>query len=196
MCVKCIILPALLFSNSGFLIHFWYNAHNTGSGRTIDPFSTGYQARCSSRQRSSHVSLSRISFAILVVSMAWSSVHRAFVVVTYFKCGDFVIAAQRQFLIHFGVGRHGRVPNSKIIPLWIRNFRQTSSALKRKSTGRPRSAMSQETIAAVIHAVTTSPQRSAAKHALALEVSDRSVRRIIHLDLKFHPYKIMMVQEF
>ena len=45
------------------------------------------------------------------------------------------------------------------------------------------------------HAVTTSPQSSAAKHALALELPDRSVRGILHLDLKFHPYKIMMVQE-
>ena len=35
----------------------------------------------------------------------------------------------------------------------------------------------------------------AAKHALGFVVSDRSVRRILHLDLKFHPYKIMMVQE-
>ena len=45
------------------------------------------------------------------------------------------------------------------------------------------------------HAVTTSPQHSATKHALALGVSDRSVRRILHLDLKFHPIKIIMVRE-
>ena len=94
-----------------------------------------------------------------------------------------------------GVGRHGRVPNRKTILLWIRNFRQASSALKPKSPGRPRSVQTPETITTVRHAITTSPQRSAAKHALALGVSDRSVRRILHLDLKFHPYKIMMVQE-
>ena len=85
--------------------------------------------------------------------------------------------------------------NRKIILLWIRNFRQTSSVLKRKSPGRPRCVQTPETITTVRHAVTTSPQRSAAKHAFALGVSDHSVRRILHLDLKFHPYKIMMVQE-
>ena len=161
----------------------------------MHPFSTGRQARCSSRKRSSHVPLSSISFAISVVSMAWSTEHRAFVVETYFKCGGSVIAAQRQFRTHFGVGRHGRVPNRKTILLWICNFRQTSSALKRKSPGRPSSVQIPETITTVRHAVTTSPQRSAAKHALALGVSDHSVRRILHLYLKFHSYKIMMVQE-
>ena len=161
----------------------------------IYPFSTGHQACCSSRKRSSHVSLSSISFAISFVSMAWNTEHRAFVVETYFKCGDSVIAAQRQFCTHFGVGWHGRVPNRKTILLWIRNFWQTSSALKRKSPGRPRSIQAPETITTVEHAVTTSPQHSAAKHALGLGVSDCSVRRILHLDLKFHPYKIMMVQE-
>ena len=158
-------------------------------------FSTGHQVRCSSRKHSSHVSLSSISFVILVVSMAWSTEHNAFVVETYFKCGDSVIAAQRQFRTHFGVGWHGRVPNRKTILLWLRNFRQTSSTLKQKSPGRTRSIQTPETITTVRHAVTTSPQHSAAKHALALGVSDPSERRILHLDLKFHPYKMMMVHE-
>ena len=100
----------------------------------IHPFSTGHQARCSSRKRSSHVSLSSVSFAISVI-MTWNTEHCAFVVETYFKWGDSVIAAQRQFRTHFGVGRHGRVSNRKTILFWIRYFRQTSSALKRKSPG-------------------------------------------------------------
>ena len=158
-------------------------------------FSTDHQAHCSSSQRSSHVSLSSISFAISVVSMAWSTEHHAFVVETYFKCGDSVIAAQRQFCTHFGAGQHRRVPNRKPVLLWIRNFRQTSSPLKQKSPDRPRSVQTQETITTVRHAVTTSPQCSAAKHALALGISDCSVQRILHLDLEFLPYKIMMVQE-
>jgi hypothetical protein len=47
----------------------------------------------------------------------------------------------------------------------------------------------------VRQAVTTSPQRSAIKHDLALGISDWSVRRILHTDLKFHPYKMIVVQE-
>ena len=161
----------------------------------IYPFSTGRQARCSSRKLSSHVSLSSISFAISVVSIAWSTEHCAFVVEIYFKCGDSVIVAQRQFRTHFGVGQDGKVPNRKTILLWIRNFRLISSALKRKSPGRLRSVQTPETTTTVRHALTTSPQRSAVKHALALGVSDRTVRRILHLELKFHPCKMKMAQE-
>jgi hypothetical protein len=47
----------------------------------------------------------------------------------------------------------------------------------------------------VRQAVTTSPRRSTVKHALALGISARSVSRILHTDLKFHPYKMAVVQE-
>ena len=39
-----------------------------------------------------------------------------------------------------------------------------------------------------------SPRRSARKHEIALHISDRSVRRFLLADLKFHPYKIQVVQ--
>ena len=40
-----------------------------------------------------------------------------------------------------------------------------------------------------------SPRRSAQKHAAALWLSDRSVRRILHRDLRMHPYKIAIAQK-
>jgi hypothetical protein len=40
-----------------------------------------------------------------------------------------------------------------------------------------------------------SPDRSARKHSAALGVSDRTVRRILHEDLSFHPYKILITQQ-
>ena len=40
-----------------------------------------------------------------------------------------------------------------------------------------------------------SPSRSAVRHAAALRISDRTGRRILHKDLKFHPYKIQIAQE-
>ena len=40
-----------------------------------------------------------------------------------------------------------------------------------------------------------SPTRSARKHATALGISDRTVRRIIHEELRFHPYKMAVVQQ-
>ncbi|GFS35834.1 DUF4817 domain-containing protein, partial [Nephila pilipes] len=44
-------------------------------------------------------------------------------------------------------------------------------------------------------AVLKSPKRSACTHAVALQLSDRTVRRILHENLKFHPYKLVVVQK-
>jgi len=46
------------------------------------------------------------------------------------------------------------------------------------------------------NAVEQSPRRTAVRHAQALRLSDTTVRRILHQDLNFHPYKLMLVQEF
>ena len=40
-----------------------------------------------------------------------------------------------------------------------------------------------------------SPRRSVRRHSQLLNLSDRSVRRILHHDLHFHPYKLQIVQE-
>ena len=74
-------------------------------------------------------------------------------------------------------------------------FRQTCSALKKNSAGSPRTATGLDNVAAVRAAIERSPRRSARKHAIALQLSERSVRRILHRDLKMHPYKMVIAQE-
>ena len=78
---------------------------------------------------------------------------------------------------------------------WVSSFRQTGSALKPTSPGRPRAATGPENVAVVRASILKSPRRSAWKHAAALRLSDRSVRRILHRDLRMHPYKIATAQK-
>ena len=40
-----------------------------------------------------------------------------------------------------------------------------------------------------------SPQRSARRHSFALHSTPRTVRRILHEDLKFHRFRIQLVQQ-
>ena len=127
--------------------------------------------------------------------MNWTGEHRAFAIETFIKSNESVITTIRAFRTHFAIGRHGQVPDRKTVLSWVSNFRATGSALKRKSTSRPRSARTPENIAAVRESVQRSPSRSAVKHAALLRLSDRTVRRILRADLKFHPYKMMIVQE-
>ncbi|PNF42023.1 hypothetical protein B7P43_G12304 [Cryptotermes secundus] len=127
--------------------------------------------------------------------MAWHSEHRAFVVEEYIRNGESVITTQRAFRIRFELGRHDPVPDRKTIHVWVSNFRATGSALKKKSPGRPRTVTTPENVARVRASIQQSPKHSALKHAAALGLSDRSVRRILHRNLHMHPYKMMVTQE-
>jgi transposase len=115
--------------------------------------------------------------------MAWSVEHRAFVVEKFIQNGGSPIMTQRAFRFRFALRPRDPVPDKKTIHNWVSNFRQTGSALKRKSPGRPRTATGPEAVAAVRASIERSPRRSARKHADALRLSDRSVRRILHRDL-------------
>lgn len=139
--------------------------------------------------------MSRLLEAVLVAMEQWSSAHRAFVVETYFKSGDSVVVTQRQFRRHFNVPCGGRIPSRNTIKLWVQNFRSTGSTLKQKPEGRPRSVRTPDNVERVRQAVQTSPHRPMRRQAAALRMSDRSVRRILHMDLHYHPYKIAIVQQ-
>ena len=105
------------------------------------------------------------------------------------------MAGRRAFRIRFAPGRRVTVPDKKTIYRWVSNFRQTGSALKQTSPGRPRTATGPENVAVVRASILKSPRRSARKHAAALRLSERSVRRILHRDLRMHPYKIAIAQK-
>jgi hypothetical protein len=127
--------------------------------------------------------------------MRWTGEHRGFVVEAYYENSRSVIATQRAFRTRFALGQNASVPDRKTILLWISNLRATRSTLKRKSPGRPRTVRTPENVEAVRASIQQSPKRSARKHAMALGISSRSLRRILHTDLKLHPYKIMLAQE-
>jgi len=130
-----------------------------------------------------------------VYTMAWLGEHRAFIVEEFIKNGGSPVATQRAFRIRFVLGRREAVPDKKTIYHWVSNFRQTGSALKQSSPGRPRTATGPENVAVVRASIQKSPRCSARKHAAALRLSDRSVRRILHRDLRMHPYKIAIAQK-
>ena len=127
--------------------------------------------------------------------MAWSGEHRTFVIEEFVKNGESVVATQRSFRRHFSLNRHDPVPTEKTIHRWVSNFRQTSSALNRRRSGRPRTRTAQENVTAVADSIEQSPRRSIRKHAFALHMSATSVHRILYRSLHMHPYKIMVVQE-
>ncbi|KAL4084247.1 hypothetical protein QTP88_028072 [Uroleucon formosanum] len=127
--------------------------------------------------------------------MVWTGVHRGFVVRAYYENNHSVIATQRDFRIHFGIPRTESIPSANTIKFWIRQLEETGSTLSGLGHGAPRTVRTPENVQLVRESIEQSPRRSARKHAVALGISDRSLRRILHEDLSFHSYKLMLVQE-
>lgn len=124
----------------------------------------------------------------------WTAEHRAFAVKTFYKNNNSYILTRRLFRNHFHVNRNDALPSDHAIKIWVRNFEETSSALKKKSR-KGKSVRTPENIETVRDAVARSPQRSARRHAVSLGISYTSLRRILHKDLHYQPYKIQIVQE-
>ncbi|QQP51582.1 Transposable element Tc3 transposase [Caligus rogercresseyi] len=126
--------------------------------------------------------------------MRWNREERAFAVEAYFSNHQSVIATQRSFRTHFNVAPRGPVPDRKSIIARVKTFRETGSTTQ-QIIRIARRVRTPENIEAVRTSILQSPQRSVRKHASALALSARSVRRNFHEDLNFHPYKITIVQE-
>jgi len=124
--------------------------------------------------------------AISVATEQWTAQHRAFVVEVYFKNGDSAITT-RLFRRHFNIPRHGRVPWRNTIIEWVQNFRENVLALKRNPRGRIPTVRTPENVDKASMAIVKSLRRSVRRHSAAVGLSVRSVRRILHKDLNFHP---------
>ena len=71
----------------------------------------------------------------------------------------------------------------------IRRLRDTGSIQDRPRSGRPRTCRTEERIKRVREKIRRNPQRSAAKLALEEGIDDRSMRRILQIDLGLKAYK-------
>lgn len=127
--------------------------------------------------------------------MVWTGQHRGYAVRAYLENDSSVIVTQRLFRRHFLIPRNDPVPSANTIRAWVRQLEESGSTLRAEKHGRRRSVRTPQNVQLVRAAVERSPRRSARRHAVALGMSDRSLRRILKLDLQFHPYKIMMAQE-
>ena len=126
--------------------------------------------------------------------MLWTREHRAFAVEAYFGNGRSIVATQRAFRARFIIPPRSSIPGRNSILSWIIAFHESGSIVKRR-LGAVRTARTPENVERVIQSFLQSPRRSARKHAAALRLSDRTVRRILHNELQFHPYKLTVVHE-
>ena len=96
--------------------------------------------------------------SISVTMERWSVQHQVFAVGTYFKNTDSVLMTQWIFRRHFNIHRNSSVPSRNTVLLWVRNFRETAFAAKRKCPGREPSLRTLENIKCVHRAFVRSPR--------------------------------------
>lgn len=129
----------------------------------------------------------------LVTMQRWTGEQRGFAVTAYLENGRSFISAQREFRRHFHLAPRAPVPSRKAIAVWANNLTTTGETTQKRG-GSVRTVRTPENVEAVRLSVTRSPRRSARRHSVALGLSPRTVRRILHDDLHLHPYKIQIVQ--
>lgn len=101
--------------------------------------------------------------------------------VAHGSCGE----ARRLFLEKF----NKEAPNISTVRYWKTRFLETGSVISdRPRTGRPKSATSDENKENVVAAITENPSTSTREIASELNISFKSVARILHSE-KYHDYK-------
>jgi len=120
--------------------------------------------------------------------------HRVSAYDSFVKSDELIIETQWLFCCRFNIGRHGNIPSRNTILRWVTSFRARGTIMKKKSPGPVTTVRTPENVERVREAVVRSPTRSARRRAVESGMSESTVRRILHKDLGFHPYKMMIVQ--
>jgi len=123
----------------------------------------------------------------------WLPQQRAFICERFFITQSYITTI-REFRVKFNLNPRDPVPLRNTVKLWIQNFRETASTMKKKPPGLPRTVRTAENEKRVCDALLHSPRRSAGKHAQAMGMSRRSFSRICKT-MNFYPYKILITQE-
>jgi len=102
---------------------------------------------------------------------SWTGARRAFVVKSFYKNGDSYVAARREFRKKFGIHRNSKVPSAHAVKMWVNNFEETGSTVKKKG-GSVKTVRTPQNIDAVRASFEQSPRRSAVRHSKRLGLSE------------------------
>ncbi len=117
------------------------------------------------------------------------TVCRAFAVEAYISRNYLYITMVREYRNRFNLVSSDHVPSRKTLLMWVKNFRKTAVASKKTAQLYADGSYTQKCGTSV------TSSRSGTHSYHVLEMSNLLVRRILHCDLHYHPYKILLTQE-
>lgn len=141
------------------------------------------------------MSVGSLALGNLVAMERFSGADRALCVREFYKNGNSATVARRKFCSIRHIRHLNDAPSTRLIAKWVEKFEETGSTLEKPKSGRPRTSRTAENVDSVTQSIRDDPNLSIRKRAVALNVHRSSLCRILHKDLKLHPYKIQLVQE-
>ena len=123
--------------------------------------------------------------------MSWSVAHRIAGVRFYYEIKS-IIQTQRRLRQQFNIPRHGLIPSHNAILAGVRKFEDTGSVTD-IAHGAPGTVRTKKMFLRVRESFEQSPGRSVRQQLRILGISRMSLGRILQ-DIKFHAYKIQIVQ--
>ena len=128
--------------------------------------------------------------------MLWTIEQKSYTVEIYLRSQSFKKTI-RAFKTKFNTRN---ALSKSVIHKWVNKFRKQGSVLnankksedRRTHSGRPRSARTDANVDRVRDSVARSPKKSLRRRSQQLGMSSASVRRILVIDLKLHPYRIQI----
>lgn len=133
---------------------------------------------------------------VLVTMCHFDGKRRAFCVRAFYENSRSYIATRRLFCSEYGLRRINEAPSANLIKIRVTRFKETCSMFKPKTKGRPRTSRTEDNIERVKQSVRENPRVPTRKRSSVLHLSQRSLQRILNLDLKLHLYKLHLTQEF
>ncbi|XP_075164295.1 uncharacterized protein LOC142236896 [Haematobia irritans] len=109
-----------------------------------------------------------------------------------------IINTQRAYRRFYGVRTAPTVVGpvgAVLLRSLVNNFAEYGNVGDSRRTGRPRTGRSAENIDAVRQSVEENPETSTRRRSSQLQLSDRTLRRILKHYLHLFPYKIQLVQK-
>ena len=109
----------------------------------------------------------------------------------YFENHDNVSECVRKLRTDFG---RREAPPAPYIRYLVKKVKETGILIDKPKREKPKTVRTPENIAAVAESVYEAPSTSIHRHSQQLNISETSLKRILHKDLGMTPHKVQLVQ--
>ena len=103
-----------------------------------------------------------------------------------------VAECMRKLRTDFG---NRKTPSAPYVRYCVKKVKETGILIDKPKREKPKTVHTPENIAAVAESVCEAPSTSIHRRSQQLNISETSLRRILHKDLGMMPYKVQLVQE-